>query len=412
LRTLFGNRSFIFVWLSQGASGLGQTFSTFIISWLVYELTGSKLAMGGIWLSFMIPSIAVQLVVGPFLDRWNRRQAMIFSKWVRAAFFTVPAVLYPLGLLDVWHLYLVAIISGSVEPLYGPSRMAFVAEILPPQQLMKGNSILEGTGQMLMLAGPALGGLMVTFIGAGTVLFSMIFFLALAGLLLCFIPGGDCHPKQRESWFSQFREGLLFFRCYPVLFWVGMILMITNFSSGAAQPMFLPFILEDLQGTALQYGLFSSGFSAGMLLGSVVTGIISEPKDRRSVMLWSLFISGLLLGSLGMLQVFILALAATVGNGFFALVFTINNTTFYQRRVPESLRGRVFAVRILLAQAGMPLGAAAGSIFAEFLGIRMLFLVLGAISTLVPALALLSPVFHQLNDAPPEHLELGPGIHK
>jgi MFS family permease len=399
MKDLFKNRSFVFLWMAQGASGLAQTFAAFILSWLVYGLTGSKVAMGSIWVAYMAPSITVQLLAGPYLDRWNRRRVMIFSQWTRAAIFVAPAVLYPLGLLELWHLYTVSVILGSVDPLFSPSSMAFVAEILPREHLMKGNSILEGTAQALMLAGPALGGLLVTFFGAAPVLGSLIFFLALAGVLLCLIPGGGRHQsKQKETWFVQFREGLQFFRCYPVLFWVGIVLMLTNFSHSAAFPMYLPFVLEELQGNAFQYGLFTSAFSVGMVLGSIVTGILKEPGDRRKVMLGSLFASGLLLESLGWQYTYALALAAVLGMGFFSLTFTINNTTFYQRRVPENLRGRVFAVRILLAQAGSPVGAALGGVFAEFLGVRVLFMMLGALAVLVPAAAWLSPVFRQLND--------------
>jgi len=71
-KELFNNRTFTLVWLAQAASGLGHTFAAFILSWLVYELTGSKVAMGSIWLCYMLPNLAVQLLAGPFLDRFGR----------------------------------------------------------------------------------------------------------------------------------------------------------------------------------------------------------------------------------------------------------------------------------------------------------------------------------------------------
>lgn len=404
MKILFKNRSFVVVWLSQAASGFGHTFSVFIISWLVYDLTGSKLDMGGIWVAFMLPNIIVQILIGPFLDRWNRRLAMVFSQWIRAAAFLAPAVLYPTGLIEVWHLYLVTIVSGLAEPLFRPAGMAFVAEILPREQLMRGNSILEGTAQTLMLAGPALGGLMVTVLGASSVLYSLLIILFMAGFLLCFIPGGSASMQselKQKGWLGRFKEGLQFFRLYPVLFWVGIVLMVNNFSFGAAQPMFLPFVMEYLKGDALQYGLFTSSFSMGMLAGSLITGLTREPLNRRRVMLGSLFASGLLLSSLGWITTFPPAMSAVIAMGFFAMIFTINNTTFYQRRVPRELRGRVFSIRILLAQAGAPLGAALGSVAAEFWGLTVLFTGLGALSALTTLAAWRSPIFHHLNDAHP-----------
>ena len=176
------------MWLAQAASGLGHTFAAFIISWLVYELTGSKVAMGSIWLCYMLPSLIVQLWAGPFLDRWQRRKVMIFAEWQRALVYLLPSILYTQGRLEVWHLYLVAVLAGTAEPLFRSSSMAYIPEILPPNQLIRGNSVLEGTAQVFMLSGPALGGLMVANLGAISVLLGLVAVLGLAGLLLCLVP--------------------------------------------------------------------------------------------------------------------------------------------------------------------------------------------------------------------------------
>lgn len=398
-KELFNNRTFTLVWLAQAASGLGHTFAAFILSWLVYELTGSKVAMGSIWLCYMLPNLAVQLLAGPFLDRWQRRKVMIFAEWQRALIYLLPAVLFTQGRLEVWHLYLVAALSGIAEPLFRSASMAYIPDILPPHQLMRGNSVLEGTAQVFMLSGPALGGLMVANLGVLAVLLGLIAVLGLAGLLLCLIPASPKRTASRsEKWLSQFREGLKFFRFYPVLFWVGMMLLAVNFCSGAAHPMYLPLVVEELGGNAFQYGLFSSFFSVGMLLGSVWAGAVGEPKNRRLVMLGSLFLSGLLQASLGWTQSYTLALAAVAGLGFTAMLFTINNTTFYQKRVPERLRGRVFAVRILMSQMGMPLGSFLGGVMGEALGLKILFTFLGGLILLVTSAAFLSPIFNRLND--------------
>jgi MFS family permease len=150
---LFRNRAFIFLWLGQAASGLGGTFATFIMSWLVYELTGSLVAMGSIWVATMVPGLITQLWSGPYLDRWNRKKVMIFSEWMRAVAFLIPAIMFTIGDLQVWHLYLTAVIIGVAEPLFRPSSMAFVAEILPKDRLNQGNSFLEGTMQVMFLIG-------------------------------------------------------------------------------------------------------------------------------------------------------------------------------------------------------------------------------------------------------------------
>ncbi|WML49035.1 MFS transporter [Neobacillus sp. PS3-34] len=158
MKELLKNRKFMFLWLAQGASGLGSTFATFALSWLVYKMTGSKVAMGSIWVVFMLPNMVIQMFAGLYLDRWDRKKVMVFSEWFRAAAFLVPAILMPMDLLETWHLYLVSIAIGIAQPLFYPASMAYVADILPKDNLIKGNSLLEGTGQVMMLLGLHLEG--------------------------------------------------------------------------------------------------------------------------------------------------------------------------------------------------------------------------------------------------------------
>lgn len=399
MKELFLDRKFVFLWLALAASGLGSTFATFSISWLVYDMTGSKMAMGSIWLSFMLPNIMIQMFAGPYLDRWDRKKVMIFSEWFRAAIFLIPIILLLLGLLQSWHLYLVSVAIGLAQPLFYPASMAYVADILPKDKLTKGNSILEGTGQLMTLLGPTLGGILISAFHVELVLIVLISALGIAGVLLMMNPSSKKEKvEQRESWFVQFKEGLQFFRIYPVLFWVGVMMMFINFSSGAAQPMFLPYITDELGGTAFQYGLFTSAFSLGMVGGSLVTGTLQEPKNRKRVMLGSLFMNGLFLLGLAWTPYYWLAVVFSFGQGLFAIIFNINNTTLYQQRVPDHLRGRVFSVRILLAQAGIPFGAALGGVFAEVFSIPLLFAVLGMLTIITNLICWMHPIFEKLND--------------
>ncbi|WP_202081299.1 MFS transporter, partial [Caldalkalibacillus salinus] len=80
MKKLFGNRSFLIMWLAQFASGLGSTFATFVTSVLVYHMTGSKIAMGGIWIAYFVPKLIMSIVSGPYIDRLDYKKIMIFSE--------------------------------------------------------------------------------------------------------------------------------------------------------------------------------------------------------------------------------------------------------------------------------------------------------------------------------------------
>ncbi|MBU9710939.1 MFS transporter [Evansella tamaricis] len=398
MKSVYLQKSFLFLWLAQAASGLGGTFATFIISWLVYDLSGSKIAMGMIWISFMVPSLLTNLLAGPYIDRFSYKKMMIFSEWLRAITFIIIGGLLLTNQLPLIVLFIAAMVAGIAEPLFRPASMAYVASILPKENLQRGNSLLEGTMQTMMLIGPALGGLLLSVFGPSLVIFILTFAITFAGILLLFVKNTEqLQSKEKTPWLPMFKEGINFFKMYPVLFWIGILMMIINFSSGAAQPMFLPYVLEHLQGTEFQYGLFMSLFSCGMVFGSLITGFFKQPKNLRFVMLGSLTLGGVCLVFLGLVTNIWVALVISMAQGIFAVMFTINNTTFYQKRVPEKIRGRVFTVRALLAQSGIPIGAGLGGVLAEVYSFSFLFVTLGGLTILATVIAWSSKIFYQLN---------------
>ncbi|SDZ64299.1 Predicted arabinose efflux permease, MFS family [Evansella caseinilytica] len=403
MKTLFFQRSFLFLWIAQSASGLGGTFAAFIMSWLVYDISGSKIAMSMIWICFMVPSLLTNLLAGPYIDRLQYKTVMIVSEWMRALAFFVPGMLLYIGQLPLTMLFLAAIVTGFAEPLFRPASMAYVAQILPKEVLQRGNSILEGTMQTMMLIGPALGGLMLTFFGPLFVITILITAVTLSGILLLFIESGrSVQQPIRSAWLPMFKEGIGFYKVYPVLFWIGILMLTVNFSTGAVQPMFLPYVLEHLNGTEFQYGLFMSLFSCGMVLGSFITGYFKQPKNLRFVMLGSLTMSGFALVLLGIITNIWIAITTSMLQGIFAVIFTINNTTFYQKRVPEHIRGRVFTVRALLAQSGIPIGAGLGGVLTQMYNFTFVFTLFGGVIIVATIVAWRAKIFHQLNMPPVE----------
>ncbi|MED4079593.1 MFS transporter [Halalkalibacterium halodurans] len=397
----FFKRPFVVLWIAQSVSALGGTFTTFTVSWLMYQLTDSLVAMSGVWIAFMIPKLLTNLVAGPYLDRFQYKVVMVASEWIRAVAFFVPTVLLVGDMLTAPVLIMAAVLTGIAEPLFRPAGMAYVAHILPEKHLQRGNSILEGTMQIVMLIGPALGGGLIVLVGPLPLLVFIVIALTVSGFLLLMLDRVHrAKTNDRASWLTMFKEGMSFYKVYPVLFSVGLLMMMINFSSGAALPMFLPYVLEHLHGTEFQYGLFMSVYSLGMILGSFLCGLYPPPKNLRRVMLGCLTVSSFLMMALGFITSIWIAIGIATMQGFFAMAFTINNTTFYQRRVPEHLRGRVFTVRALLAQSAIPLGAGVGGLLAEAYRFQVLFLILGGLMLVSTLLAWRMNVFYQLNHQP------------
>jgi MFS family permease len=85
--SVFYNSSFLYMWMGNAISELGGAFGTLCNSIIVYELTDSELALGSMWLIYFIPSLILQLGIGPYIDKWSRKWIMVFSQFTRVQSF-------------------------------------------------------------------------------------------------------------------------------------------------------------------------------------------------------------------------------------------------------------------------------------------------------------------------------------
>ena len=123
------------------------------------------MALSSMWLLYFIPSLILQLISGPFIDKWSRKWIMIFSQWVRASVFLLPLVMLLTSSIEVWHVYIVQIIIGLITPLYTPASQAITPSIVNEEQLQDANAYIDGMARLMMFLGPILGGVAIHLIG-------------------------------------------------------------------------------------------------------------------------------------------------------------------------------------------------------------------------------------------------------
>ncbi len=401
LLELMRQRSFMIVWLGHASASLGNTFSAFAIAWLIYDTTGSKLAMGSIMMIFLISRSVSLLWFGPFLDGWNRKKVMIMAQWSGAFLFMFPLITYTLGFFEIWNLIIVLAFTGLTVPLYLPSCMAYISQILPKEKLQKANSVIDSTAQLMMLAGPALAGIFLYTFGVEIVLLSLVVLLGTAGFLLTFIEKPQViKPVTQEGWVTKFKEGISVYRQHSFLLGLALILVVLNFCKGALFTMFLPYITETLGKTEFHFGFFEASLGLGMVLGSLWVGFKkTNPMKLRNVLLLSVVIDGIFTVGLGLTPYYSLAILFIIVSGFCMPIVTINNTTLYQKFVEPHLLGRVFAVRILLTTIATPLGALFGGFVAELWNISVLFSIMGLLMITVAISAFFLPSIRNLHIA-------------
>ncbi len=387
-KKIFKNRSFLFVWLGCSISELGGAFGTFSNSILIYELTGSKLALGSMWLLYFIPSLILQLFIGPFIDKWSRKWIMIFSQWTRGFIFLIPLVALLIGGLETWHIFAVQIVIGLITPFYVPANQSITPTIVSKEQLSTANAYLDGTVRLMMFLAPVLGGFIIEYIGVKLTLTLVCMLLITSGFLLLFIKETRISENVRKSWLEQFLEGTTFFFKQPTIVWLGIFLAFVQFGVGVTMVINLPYITDELDGSYAQYGYFMAGFPFGYVIGSMLVGKI-DYHSRRVLMLGSLVIGGLTFISLGLNQSITFAIITEIIAGISMAIFSVHNTTICQQTVPNHLMGKVFSVRLLIIR-----GVIVGGILSELWGVRPLYVLIGAIICTVSLVGILLPYFN------------------
>ncbi|KXY31011.1 permease [Bacillus cereus] len=386
------------MWIGSAISELGGAFGTLCNSILVYELTGSKTALSSMWLLYFIPSLILQLISGPYIDKWSRKWIMIFSQWMRASVFLLPLVMLVTNSVEVWHIYVVQIIVGLITPLYTPASQAITPSIVSKEQLQDANAYIDGMNRLMMFLAPVLGGIVIHFIGMKLTLFFVCVCLFISGGLLLFITEKRIKQELRKTWLEEFLHGFTYFFTKPVIVWLGIFLTFVQFGVGVTMVTNLPYIKDELSAGYAEYGYFMAGFPLGYVVGSILVGKVKY-RSRRLLMLGGLFVGGLTYISLGLNNSIFIAIVIEVIAGICIAFFNVHNTTICQQTVPSNMIGKVFSVRLFFIRSAMPLGVLLGGILSEMWGVRVLYFIIGSIICVTSLIGILLPYFKFLDEA-------------
>lgn len=389
------NRNFWILTAGETLSILGSNFGRMAQAVLVYNLTGSKLAMGTILLLAMGTETLVRLLGSPLIDRFNRIRLMRTLNLLTTVTYAAPPLLALLGLLQVYHLYLFAVLAGLATALYAPAYFALIPSVVQGQALVQANSISQTVTSIAGLVGPAIAGLLIAALGPvpAMAIDAVSYALATIGLFLLPVAIGQVSRRPAatgEGYLGQLASGVRFYRSVPVLILALAGAALMNFSLSAGSAMLVPFVQERLALDVAAVGALSSALSGGMLLGGVLIGWIGQGRNRILSMMAPLAGSGLAMAAFGLLGrgQLIPAMIAWGAVGLGIGIYNPQSNALYQRLVPDELRGRVMSVRLTVAWGASPLGASLGSIVAAWAGLPVMFLGFGLLTILLAGFAL------------------------
>jgi len=367
------------------ASQLFSTFAsvsgTFVIGWMVFELTGSKLAMGSLWLVSISAQMLVQFLVGPIIDRYKRTSVMKLTELVRIISYAAILLFQIAGQSSVAILYIASFLSSLA--VYDAAANALIPKWVHRRVLVKINAKISGFVQLARFVSLPITGLLVGLFGTNVSLGVIIVLFLLSLVTLSWTTEEPTKVPRKQTWGNQFKMGLAIYKDQKILLILGVFVSITSFGVFATQAMYIPYVTEILGGTSSAYGFFAAMFPLGYIAGTVIVGRLREPKALYPIMLTALCFGGLTYIALGSTTMFLLACLIELAAGMAMPFWNVYSSTLYHRLVPEEIMGQVLSVRFLLTKAAAPLGILYGTFCATAYGLPALFLSVGILICLV-----------------------------
>jgi MFS family permease len=382
------HRNYRLFFAGQGLSLVGTWMTAVAQSWLVLQLTGDPFHLGLIGVFQFTPVLILGLFGGLIADALPKRSTMYATQIVAMVVSFTLFGLAATHTVQLWHVYVLAIVMGVRNAVDMPTRQAFAVEMVGREDL--GNAVALNSAMFngARIVGPAIAGIAIGLFGVAPAFFiDGVSFLAV--LVALFLMDSDAlrsaprleRPASARAVAANLAEGLTYVRrTGVVLLAVVVIGVVATFGMNFSVVM-PPLAAMTLGVGATGYGFLMAASGAGSLVAALVIAFRGTRPSRMLLGALVLGAADVAIGASGSYQAD-LALMFLAGAGAIAMMATANTTM--QLAVPDALRGRVMSVYTTVFAGTSPIGGlTSGAIASSFSA--QAALVVGGLISLVAA---------------------------
>jgi len=387
--TAMRHRNYRIYWFGQIGSLVGAWMQSVAQPWLVLELGGSPLQLGTVLALMFAPSMVLAPIGGVLADRVDKRRVLMI---VNAVAMLQAALLFGLagtGLVEIWHIYLLALLAGFVNAIEMPVRQAFAAELVPAEDLTNAIALNSTSFNLSRVIGPAIAGVTIAVFGVAINfgINAVSYLSVLVGLWM--LDGGSLRQIDRPDRFPSIRaslvEGVRYAIATPTVLWPlvllgGMATFAMNFQT------LLPLFTRDALGLdSGGYGALFAAMGAGSLIGSLILAFTTSQRPMLGLILGGGAAFLALEIALGFAGTPMAAFPLVFGIGLASMLMVNTINVTIQNSVPDVLRGRVMSLYVTVFAGTAPIGGLLAGALAESFGAAFAFSLGGALAVAVLA---------------------------
>ena len=374
------HRNFRLFFSGQLVSLIGTWMQSVAQAWLVYRLTDSVVLLGAVGFAGQIPVFLLSPIGGAIADQHSRHRILLITQSLSMVLALSLGLLTLGGMIEVWHIFLIAASMGTVNAFDIPTRQSFVYEMVGRADLQNAIALNSSMFNAARVVGPAVAGVLVSWVGeAWCFLINGTSYVAvLAGLLAMRLPA-HVRVVSTDSPVQRILGGFRFVARTGPIRALLLLLALVSFVAMPYTVLMPVFAREILGGGARSLGMLMGAAGVGALAGSITLA------SRRSVRGLGRWIAAAAAGFGASLVLFSfsrdlwLSILLLVPVGFTMVVQMAASNTLIQSMVPDELRGRVMALYSMIFMGMAPLGSLLSGTIAEKVGAPMAVAIGGSV---------------------------------
>jgi MFS family permease len=364
------HRNFRLFFVGQLVSLTGTWMQATAQSWLVYQLTGSKVLLGTVAAVGSLPLLLFSVWGGSIADRHSKRNVVVVTQSAMMILAFAFAALVGSGHIQPWHILVLAALGGVALAFDMPARQAFMVEMTSREHLMNAVSLNSAVVNGARVVGPAVAGFLMAYVGMKWCFFlnGVSFIAVIAGLRMMrlpkFVPPAEPHSTGRHV-----LEGFAYVaghRRVRILLLLFGVVGIFGWSYSVLLPAYATDVLHVGE---RGYGMLLSANGVGALLGALTVATFGGRIRPRLMIFGGLWLFSATLILLAVVRWYPLVLACFVLSGWGMLLNFSTTNTVVQTSVSDAMRGRVMGIWALVFGGMMPVGGIESGFLSHAVGV-------------------------------------------
>ena len=368
------NRNFTILTIGSFISALGSSASGVAFGILIYQKTGSPLALALFTIANILPRMITAFLAGPYIDRHSRVKIIYSLDFLSTVSYAVVAIVLFYGYFDVFVFTILASIFGIIDTIYQIAFMSLFPETIPEGQFAKAYSLSSliwpiSAAVMFPIAAWmidqfAFGVALLMAFNAGT-----YFVAALFETTMNIKETLNVKPVVRFQFLEDMREGFRYYKFEKGILGIGLLFAAFAFVNASHDLLLMPYFLSSDTLTIQNFSFLITASSIGRILGGILHYTFTYPPKRRFQIAVTVYFTIEIMGATFLFMPYFLMIVVNFLMGLLAVTSYNIRMSATQSYLPPAMRGRINSTQGFLANLGTILGCLIIGIVAQYSGL-------------------------------------------